>query len=809
MKLLRYIGLLVVYLGATTLPAQILIQPPNQSFGGSDVRNLRVLKQSEDGSEVTFAVDFNFDGIGGASARLLPLIIDKKQPKVSSWFGADPVTISPGHGTISLKVKFFNDEPGVPKELTTDRVRILMLSDNGNSVISQNNFSRTIKWGNANAPETAPAMDAKAQAQVAADEKRVEEEKAQIERETKARQEARLKAEQDRLAAEAKAKAREEARIKAEQDRLAAEAKAEAEADAKAREEARVKAEQEKLAAEAQAKADAEAKALEEARLKAEQERLAAEAKAKALEQARLQAEQERLAAEARAKAEAEAKAQEAARIQAEQERLAAVAQAKADAEAKAREEARIKAEQERLAAEAKAKSEAEAKALEQARIKAEQERLAALAQAKTDAEAKALEQARIKAEQERLAAEAKAKADAEAKAREEARIKAEQDRLAAEAKAKAEAEAKAREEARIKAERDRLAAEAKAKAEAEAKAREEAHIKAEQVRLAADAKAKAEAEAKAREEARIKAEQERLAAEAKAKADAEAKAREEARIKAEQDRVAAVAAAEAQRKADLAKSAHAPRKGVFALATNTRTKVTNVDVVNRNIDRTQMTIGVEYQFSKADGKPRMGVDFASTDEPSATDYFVSPVADLGRSSRNFVMFEVKLRPEATAAFHQATLPTDKIWVYLTDDSGEKTYIFQGTMILLWHLPGAKAAPVAVATPRNTLQLESFKQNDLFSGYVTVKYNILAEHGRLRLRIYDSANPGTADWFFSDDVSVKSGPGMQLVRVAVPPEAKSPDVFKADTIELLLLDQKGQTLADLKTATEMSWAKPK
>ena len=62
------------------------------------------------------------------------------------------MTIPTGHGTISIKVKFFNDEPGAPKELTTDRVRIMMLTDSGGSVIAQNIFSRAIKVGQPQRP---------------------------------------------------------------------------------------------------------------------------------------------------------------------------------------------------------------------------------------------------------------------------------------------------------------------------------------------------------------------------------------------------------------------------------------------------------------------------------------------------------------------------------------------------------------------------------------------------------------------------------------------------------------------------------
>ena len=123
-----------------------------RTFGGNNIQNLRVLNQSANGTEVTLTLDYSYDGASGSSARLLPVIANKNQQKVSSWFGADPVTIPTGHGTISIKIKFFNDEPGAPKELTTDRVRIMMLTDNGASVIAQGNFSRTIKWGSPGRP---------------------------------------------------------------------------------------------------------------------------------------------------------------------------------------------------------------------------------------------------------------------------------------------------------------------------------------------------------------------------------------------------------------------------------------------------------------------------------------------------------------------------------------------------------------------------------------------------------------------------------------------------------------------------------
>jgi multidrug efflux pump subunit AcrA (membrane-fusion protein) len=584
---------------ALTLHAQILVQPQSQSMPGSGVSNLRVLKQSADGTETILTVDFSYDGINGSSARLLPVIMDKKQPReMSTWFGADAVTIGRGHGTVSLRVKFFNDDAGVPPQITTDHVRILMLSDNGRSVIGQGIFARTIHWGSANASAAAPPPEAQSQT------KRVAEEKAKAEVDAKAHEEAQLKV-------EAQAKARQEE--------------------------------------------EAAAKAQEQARLKAEAE--------------------EKIRHEAEAKRLAEEKAQ-------------------ADAQNK---EAQLKAE-----AEERIRHEAEAKRL----------------------------------------ADEKAKADADAKIREQARLKAE--------------------------------------AGAVAKAQE-------------DAKLKAEAEEKARQDAEIK----RLAEE-KIKAEAESK-----RLAEEQAKAAAATPP--------AETAPRSTKAALVLSPKTRSKVTSIDVVNRNIDRTEMTIAVEYQYAKEDAMPKMGIDLASTDEPLASDCFMSVPVEIGKGSRNFVMFPVKLDPgAATRNFKRPTLPTDKAWVYLADGSGQKSYIFQATMLLVWHLPGFETQASVVSAPGNTVEInDNFKQNDYFSGYITVKYNLVPAAGKLRLRIRNSSNPAVASYFASDDVPVKAGPGLQLVRIAVPKESKAPDVFDADTVEIELLDTKNKVLTSLKQQTPMNWAKPK
>jgi hypothetical protein len=185
---------------------------------------------------------------------------------------------------------------------------------------------------------------------------------------------------------------------------------------------------------------------------------------------------------------------------------------------------------------------------------------------------------------------------------------------------------------------------------------------------------------------------------------------------------------------------------------------------------------------------------------------------DVGKGSRTFAMFPVRLNMAAAQVVKGPTLPTDKLWVYLADASGKKSYIFPGTMLLVWHIPGAGSMGEPAAAESgggNTLEIESVKQNDLFSGCVTVHYTLRGPQGRLRLRIFDSANPDTASRFASEDVPIKSGPGLELVSISVSKEAASPDVFNTDTLEIQMLNASGAVLATLRKQSPMSWARPK
>jgi hypothetical protein len=226
---------------------------PFQQNSVSGISNLKAVGQTPDGTEMTFNMDYTYDGLGGPTAKLLILIEKRGEKGVSGWFGCDPSVITRGSGVVSVRVKYFNDEFGVPPQFTSDRGRVLFINNSGVNILSSTPFIKTIKWGSANArpadkPAPTPVMLSQgdsAQARKIAQERQLAQQ--QAEAEIRAREEARKKAEAEasmrRQAEEralAEAKASEEARLEAEamakrlmEEKRLAESKAKQEAEAR------------------------------------------------------------------------------------------------------------------------------------------------------------------------------------------------------------------------------------------------------------------------------------------------------------------------------------------------------------------------------------------------------------------------------------------------------------------------------------------------------------------------------------------------------------------------------------------------
>lgn len=760
------LGLLLVAVNVSAQPIIIGGGDPLKGTGGTTVRNLKVTEKSADGTEAVLTMEYSYDGSLGASAFIVPVIQKKGEKGVSAWFGADPQTVGRGRGLISVKVRFFNDEPGVPAQITTDAVRITLMNNSKRAVVASIPFLITIQWGSADAKKMAVAESAekpktKAQLDAEAEAAKIEASRLKAESEARARQELEKRA-------QAEAKARQEAQMKAE-----AEAKRLAEEKVKAEAEAKRLAEERKVA-EAKAKAEAE---------KREQERMKAEAEAKRLAE-------EKTAAEAKAKADA---------MRREQERL------KADAEAKARAEAEAKAKLEAAARDAELKrlAEEKRKAEEMAKAEAEatkrkqlEEEAKARAAAEEAAKKKAAEEAK-KAEEIRLASEAAAKEAARLKAAEEARMKEE-------AKAQADLEAKQKElEAKIAAVKARIAEaaaeEAKAKAVAEA-----AQKKAQELADASESESK---------KAKL-AEQQKLEAEAKAKAEREAA--EVALKKAEEEAVALAKAKEqikkqAEEAAKLASSATA----VIEIPPDIKSQVLNLDVVNRSLDRSEMTIGVEFDYNdKFGSKPMLGVAVAKTGLAEASEYFTADPMEIKKSRKETVLVPVKFQPPSGKPGNFNNYATDRMLVYMADGATAKQVnLFAATMFLVWRPPTTPAPNATAAAPSKqvtgTVEIDAVRQEDVYTGYVTVRYST-SGNSKLRVKLYPKNKPAGAEWFKVDIMPVKQGSGLELFKVAVDPQAKTEyDLINIDVIEVDLLNESGQVVATKQMAQTMSWVRPR
>jgi hypothetical protein len=746
---------------------------PLRGAGGSALRNLRVTEISADGTEAVLTLDYTYDGSMGASAFVVPVILKKGDKGVSAWFGANPQTVVRGRGTVSVKVRFFNDEPGVPSQLSTDSVKVMLMNSSKRAVITTAPFFSNIEWGSANAQKltvTEPVTKPKTKAQIEAEEEAQKRESARMQAESEARARQELE-----KRAQAEAKARQEAQLKAE-----AEAKRQAEAKAKAEAEALRLAEERRLA-EAKAKAEAEMR---------EQERMKAEAEAKRF------AEEQKLA-EAKAKAEA---------LKREQERLKAEAEAKAraEAEAKLKAEATAREAELKLLAEAKRKAEETAKA-EQEAVKRKQleEEAKARAAAEAAAQKRAAEEAQ-KAAEIRLAAEAAAKEAARLKAIEDARMKEE-------ARLKAEIETKQKElEAKIAAVKAQIAA--AAAEEAKAKAIAEAALK-----KAQELASSSESEGKKAMAAAQLAEKQKLEAEAKAKAEAEAgqaalkKAQEEAEALA---KVKEQIKKQAEEAAKLASNANA----IIEIPPDIKSQVLNLDVVNRSLDRSEMTIGVEFDYNdKFGSKPLLGVAVAKTGMAEASEYFTAEPMELKRSRKETVLVPVKFQPPSGKGGNFNNYATDRMLVYMADGATAKQVnLFAATMFLVWRPPTAgsspapgNSSPIATSKLTGSIEIDQVRQEDVYQGYVTVKYTT-SGNAKLRVKLYPKGKPESAEWFKVETAPLKQGSGLELFKVAVDPEAKTPyDLINIDIIEAELLNESGQVIATKQMAQTMSWVKPR
>jgi hypothetical protein len=194
--------------------------------------------------------------------------------------------------------------------------------------------------------------------------------------------------------------------------------------------------------------------------------------------------------------------------------------------------------------------------------------------------------------------------------------------------------------------------------------------------------------------------------------------------------------------------------------------------------------------------------------DPGSREYFASAPAEIGKSRRNFVLFPIKFQPPATFV-STGGYSTENVLVYLLEGTSARRFnLYPATMLLTWRPPGTVLSAGSRTDGGGRIELDDFKQNDPHTGYVTVKYNLVHGPGKLRVRLFHSQNPASADWFGIDPKTVKAGPGLQIFDIYVAPEAKTPgNIVRVDTLKIELLDASGKVVKDITRQLEMTWAK--
>ncbi|GEM_PF-2149813 len=310
------------------------------------------------------------------------------------------------------------------------------------------------------------------------------------------------------------------------------------------------------------------------------------------------------------------------------------------------------------------------------------------------------------------------------------------------------------------------------------------------QARLAAEAEAVALKKIESSSNEQQKTEAQLVADKnARTKTDAAARATEAALIKKEQKELLT----------NLNSPGSQPEKAV-----DLKTRITNVEIVNRSRDRSRMTLGIEFELKdKFDFTPLIGAKIQSSDVVGSAAFFKSMPVEVGRR-KQFVLLPVEFAPPENSP-HQ-TLVTDKVIVYVTDESGAREIpLDTATLLLAW---GAAGAADSVARDAGSIVLQEFRQRNGQSGYATVKYHLPTGSGQLRVRVFDSSRPESVSWFETDVVPIGSGHGLELVPVGISGSGGFPGgEVKVDTVEVELLGESGQVLETVTRLTAINWSR--
>lgn len=129
---------------------------------GTGAADLTVANRSQDGTEAVLGIQYAYSGGAGVTARIIALVSQEGNPESARWFSHDPITVVRGQGRLQVSVRFREDLPDAPREITTDRVTIRILNSTNNVILSSTPFPVRLQWGKSasGSPELAPSSAA-------------------------------------------------------------------------------------------------------------------------------------------------------------------------------------------------------------------------------------------------------------------------------------------------------------------------------------------------------------------------------------------------------------------------------------------------------------------------------------------------------------------------------------------------------------------------------------------------------------------------------------------------------------------------
>lgn len=238
------------------------------------------------------------------------------------------------------------------------------------------------------------------------------------------------------------------------------------------------------------------------------------------------------------------------------------------------------------------------------------------------------------------------------------------------------------------------------------------------------------------------------------------------------------------------------------------KTRITNLDVVNRSLDRSKATVGVEFEYMDDLSDPVMGVYVSRTGDAKSPNFFKTAPVGIGKSRRNFILVPVSFDTQAARLAEGEVYYSDRMTVFIEETVKRRRYeLFTATMLLKWSASGTSGSGLP-ANP-TTLEMDDLKQINPGAGYVTIRYNHPSGASVLHVKIYSSSNPATADLLTIEDQKVPAGRNLQLVEYALKPDARIPsDGLKMDTLEIELRDETGKVISQLRKEISITLTRP-